>query len=627
MNYLIDFKNTVSNSEIDSYLASNNCRVSKVWSNFDKVFLIESESSPPITDIVESIVEDSSVIIKPLEVLEIDRYHCTHSNPNLPTVDIEIKEKKDWWKNYSYAFPEFDNDVLTINRLGKNIKVYVMDSGINDDHPEFVDADIEHLYTVTPGDYKDYRGHGTGIASVIVGKTCGITNASVKNVKIFDANHSTLQSEFLSALDAIIENHEDNTFAILNCSWAIEKNAWVESKLRTLIEEGVWIVCSAGNNGSIIDNVTPASMFEVVTIGAYNQELDPCNFSNYTGESIVSLTKDSVNHGELDGWAPGEEIWVAGLNNTYGYVSGTSIAAAITCAVIASNSHYYVDGDGKRLKGFEDWQLSTINNQVLGLLVFSREGILNLSDEKYQASKNLVVSIFDKDKIVTKFPIDEFVAHQRVGLKGFSHRIFETTVTKRIEIVDPLPQGWEILPTGYLYGVSDSSIGPTAGEQYKIYNSTVKRVFLDDREELVKITIYIMANDLKTEDLPDDHELKINLQYYYCSSGPFGVSCGPIVILGTACFDLCGSGYCCAFFSPTPKGPGGSCICAGSDIRLKTNIKKIGEHKLGIGLYEFDIFGERKTGVMAHELIKIMPQAVSQNIDGYYYVDYSMIDE
>jgi len=39
-----------------------------------------------------------------------------------------------------------------------------------------------------------------------------------------------------------------------------------------------------------------------------------------------------------------------------------------------------------------------------------------------------------------------------------------------------------------------------------------------------------------------------------------------------------------------------------SDRRLKSNIVRTGTHPLGIGLYEYDIFGERQRGVMAAEV-------------------------
>lgn len=62
-----------------------------------------------------------------------------------------------------------------------------------------------------------------------------------------------------------------------------------------------------------------------------------------------------------------------------------------------------------------------------------------------------------------------------------------------------------------------------------------------------------------------------------------------------------------------------------SDRRLKSNVKRVGTHRLGIGLYEYDIFGERTTGVMADEVKNVLPEAVSRHASGYEVVDYSMI--
>ena len=70
----------------------------------------------------------------------------------------------------------------------------------------------------------------------------------------------------------------------------------------------------------------------------------------------------------------------------------------------------------------------------------------------------------------------------------------------------------------------------------------------------------------------------------------------------------------------------GSAAMRFSDRRLKRNIRRIGTHRLGIGLYEFDyIWGEHSHGVMADEVMAVMPAAVSMH-DGYAAVDYGMID-
>jgi len=59
-----------------------------------------------------------------------------------------------------------------------------------------------------------------------------------------------------------------------------------------------------------------------------------------------------------------------------------------------------------------------------------------------------------------------------------------------------------------------------------------------------------------------------------------------------------------------------------SDKRLKSNIVKVGDHPLGIGIYEYDIFDRRERGVMAQELMQVMPDAVYQHPNGYFMVDY-----
>jgi hypothetical protein len=63
-----------------------------------------------------------------------------------------------------------------------------------------------------------------------------------------------------------------------------------------------------------------------------------------------------------------------------------------------------------------------------------------------------------------------------------------------------------------------------------------------------------------------------------------------------------------------------------SDIRLKSNIKRIGTHKTGLGIYAYDIFGHREIGVMAQEAMILMPDAVSQHSSGYLMVNYGRLN-
>jgi hypothetical protein len=77
--------------------------------------------------------------------------------------------------------------------------------------------------------------------------------------------------------------------------------------------------------------------------------------------------------------------------------------------------------------------------------------------------------------------------------------------------------------------------------------------------------------------------------------------------------------------------PGGTRM--NSERRLKENVVRIGTHPLGVGLYLFDYKNEyremwgqgRQFGVIAEEVERTMPEAVSVTLDGYKLVDYGLL--
>ena len=70
-----------------------------------------------------------------------------------------------------------------------------------------------------------------------------------------------------------------------------------------------------------------------------------------------------------------------------------------------------------------------------------------------------------------------------------------------------------------------------------------------------------------------------------------------------------------------------------SDMRVKENIARVGDHPAGFGLYLFDYKPEfqsadkrgRRFGVMAQEVERVVPEAVSIGSDGYRQVDYAKL--
>ncbi|MBT8448778.1 MAG: tail fiber domain-containing protein [Gammaproteobacteria bacterium] len=63
-----------------------------------------------------------------------------------------------------------------------------------------------------------------------------------------------------------------------------------------------------------------------------------------------------------------------------------------------------------------------------------------------------------------------------------------------------------------------------------------------------------------------------------------------------------------------------------SDERLKENLKHIGTLESGIKVYEYNFIGnkDKETGVIAQEVLKVIPEAVGEK-DGFLTVDYSRL--
>lgn len=72
-------------------------------------------------------------------------------------------------------------------------------------------------------------------------------------------------------------------------------------------------------------------------------------------------------------------------------------------------------------------------------------------------------------------------------------------------------------------------------------------------------------------------------------------------------------------------GLGAAGLMAMSDRRLKSFIKRIGIHRLGIGIYKYLIYGKNSIGVMAQEVLKVKPEAVITMPNGYLAVNYGAL--
>jgi hypothetical protein len=448
MNYIVDFLDTATQEQIDSWLVSNSATASKRVATLSNVFVVECAAQPTATDIVTEITEDVNVSAKLLNTVEVI--------PAATTTTATFDHDADWWKTASVGELEFSDTSTTYEKRGARTNVYIVDSGIMQSHNEFVGVNVQNLFSFN-NDFSDTNGHGTAIASVIAGNNLGITNSVIKSVKIFDSSKTTMTSDLVAAFDAILSDVIANqgTASIVNLSWSIPKDAYVESKIQALLNAGALVVASAGNSGVPIEQVTPASMADVFTIGAYTEDFVPAEFSNYT--STTKNTPNATNFGALDGWAPGTNINVATLDGSVGVSAGTSIAAGIMTACLAYNSD----------RVYTETQVVPAYHGYLTGITLRKANLLTLSD-KYEGSVNIIAAFSNKAGAgLTSGTYSAariiYANHDTYALVAFN------SVTQQIVLDGVLPEGL-YLSNGWIVG---RMVNPPAETQKLEYTVTV----------------------------------------------------------------------------------------------------------------------------------------------------------
>ena len=222
-------------------------------------------------------------------------------------------------------------------------ELYIMDTGINFSHDEFQYSDLETVdfYTlpIFNGNYRDDVGHGTAVASMAVGKNLGVARyAKVMNVKIGGKvngeTHAANLLEVGQAIDAIIAEIANDPLKsrVVNMSWGVARSAWLDSKVQSLLDAGASVIAAAGNSGISVEDVTPAGLDTVITVGAIDKFDIPAGFNNISPSDSGLTTSTGLS---LDLFAPGDHVMVADASVSNGYVvsSGTSFSAPLVAGV------------------------------------------------------------------------------------------------------------------------------------------------------------------------------------------------------------------------------------------------------------------------------------------------------
>jgi len=208
---------------------------------------------------------------------------------------------------------------------GKNVVVYVLDTGIRYSHNElegrahYPGFDVIDEMTGSNLQGRDCQGHGTFVASTITGKTFGIAkDTTLYSARQWNGKNDTYSirtmslSAIIQAMDRIVEHHRSIGKPPAVISGSIQQNASVlfNNAIRDVSSHGIVFVCSSGN-------------FHPEKKRFDDKSQHACDYSPPSARDAISIGATGPNDSALffscagacmDVFAPGQNITGASIN-------------------------------------------------------------------------------------------------------------------------------------------------------------------------------------------------------------------------------------------------------------------------------------------------------------------------
>ena len=211
------------------------------------------------------------------------------------------------------------------NTEERTVVVAVVDSGVEQTHPFLTDRVLEGFdFYDNDEDPKDEHSHGTHVSGTIVDCTPGL-DIRILPVRVLGPTGGGSTTTVKLGIDYAVEQGAD----IINMSLGGGHSNFLDEAIYDAISKGVTVVVAAGNEGNDVMDHCPAHVYEAITVGAVDADLDKAYFSN-SGDA-------------LDVVAPGVEIYSSVLNGQYEVKSGTSMATPHVAAAAALLKYGFPD--------------------------------------------------------------------------------------------------------------------------------------------------------------------------------------------------------------------------------------------------------------------------------------------
>ncbi|WP_025685580.1 S8 family peptidase [Paenibacillus maysiensis] len=216
---------------------------------------------------------------------------------------------------------------------GQGVKVAVLDTGCDADHPDlkeriiggrnFTDDDDSD-----PNIFTDYNGHGTHVAGTIAAAenedgVVGVApEADLLIIKVLNKQGSGQYDWIIQGIHYAIEQKADIISMSLGGPEDVPE---LHEAVQKAVANQILVVCAAGNEGDGDDRTDeqgyPGCYNEVISVGAVNFDRHASDFSN--------------SNNEVDLVAPGEDILSTVPGGQYATFSGTSMATPHVAGALA----------------------------------------------------------------------------------------------------------------------------------------------------------------------------------------------------------------------------------------------------------------------------------------------------